>query len=219
MAFENEFLDRFVDNLGALMGDRCEIVIHDFSNGYDKTVVKILNGHITGRNIGSPPTNLFFEQLGKGEWAFEDMPVYFTKADDGRIIKSSTTFIRGKRKKVTGAVCINLDVTELLKAEAYLHELVKYDEKEDNELYVDNLGQLVDHYLEQVETEIGKPANKMNKSEKIKAITFLDQKGVFQMSKASIRLCKFFDISKFTLYNYRDEGKNGSEEPELLEEF
>ena len=39
----------------------------------------------------------------------------------------------------------------------------------------------------------------------MKALEYLDKKGALQISKASIRLCQFFQISKFTLYHYLDE--------------
>ena len=45
----------------------------------------------------------------------------------------------------------------------------------------------------------------MKKEEKMEALEYLDKKGVLQISKASIRLCQFFQISKFTLYHYLDE--------------
>ena len=63
----------------------------------------------------------------------------------------------------------------------------------------------IEYYLTQCEKEIGKPAVVMKKEEKMKALEYLDEKEVLQISKASIRLCQFFQISKFTLYHYLDE--------------
>ena len=49
--------------------------------------------------------------------------------------------------------------------------------------------------------------------EKMRALAYLDSRGVFQIAKAHVHLCKFFGISKFTLYNYLDEvRKSGSSE-------
>ena len=45
----------------------------------------------------------------------------------------------------------------------------------------------------------------MNKEEKMKALEYLDKKGALQISKANVRLCEFFQISKFTLYHYLEE--------------
>ena len=64
---------------------------------------------------------------------------------------------------------------------------------------------------------IGKPMMLMNKEEKIRALDYLDQKGVFKISKTSVLLCETLQVSKYTLYNYLEEarsgrGDNGSEE-------
>ena len=39
----------------------------------------------------------------------------------------------------------------------------------------------------------------------MKALEYLDKKGALQISKANVRLCEFFQISKFTLYHYLEE--------------
>jgi predicted transcriptional regulator YheO len=48
----------------------------------------------------------------------------------------------------------------------------------------------------------------MNKEEKIRALDYLDQKGVFKISKAGLVLCEQFQISKFTLYSYLEETRS-----------
>jgi predicted transcriptional regulator YheO len=45
----------------------------------------------------------------------------------------------------------------------------------------------------------------MTKEDKMKAIQFLDQRGAFLVKKAGDRVCQFFDISKFMMYQILDE--------------
>lgn len=217
MYIDSDFVSRFVENIALLIGENCEIVVHDFTNGYDRTIVKIINGHISGRSVGECPTNLLFEEFGSKGMVENDFPIYFNQTEKGRIIKSSTTFVRNKKKKVVGAVCVNLDITELVHTQKMLHKFLGYDPNQTGkaEIYAHSLSEIMEHYLQTVENEIGKPASEMNKDEKLRALAFLDQKGVLQMAKASIRLCDFFNISKFTLYNYLDEVRtkvNGNEQ-------
>lgn len=212
MTNEGDFLNRLVENLGAFLGTDCEVVLHDFTKGYDATIVKLVNGHVSGRTVGCPPTNLFFEKVREQSGGLSDVPVYFTE-DNGRVIKSSTTFIFDKKGGVTGAVCINMDVTKLLRAQQELAEHVGYDASENRrEQYAQSLNEIVEQYLRSAENEIGKPATEMDKSEKKRALAYLDSKGVFQIVKANVRLCEFFGISKFTLYSYLDEVRSGSSE-------
>ena len=88
-----------------------------------------------------------------------------------------------------------------------LNHFLNYEEQkiQENEILVSNVGELLEYYLIQCEKEIGKPAVTMNKEEKMKALEYLDKKGALQISKANVRLCEFFQISKFTLYHYLEE--------------
>ena len=47
----------------------------------------------------------------------------------------------------------------------------------------------------------------MNKEDKVKAIQFLNNAGAFLITKSGDKVCKFFGISKYTLYSYIDEAK------------
>ena len=105
-----------------------------------------------------------------------------------------------------------MDVTEWLQAAQLLSSYVgKNTPARDGELYLRTLDELMDYYLEQVEQIAGKSAADMDKAEKLEALDYLEQKGVLHMSKANIRLCEFFNFSKFTLYNYLDEIRNQRE--------
>lgn len=216
MNFNYEFIKELSDNMGKLFGDKCEIVIHDFSNGYEHTIVHIVNGNLSGREVGGSPTNLFFEHLNELEEKKEEFSSYFNRTPDGRLIKSSTTFLKGENGEISGSICINIDVTDLNAAlfhvKAFLSEKNAPDKTMSNEHFAKDVNELVEVCLEQVQSDIGKPARKMNKQEKIAALSYLKDKGVLQIAKANVRLCDFFGISKFTLYNYLGEinEKNGS---------
>lgn len=43
-----------VDFLGAALGSATEVVLHDLTEP-ESSVVKIVNGHVSGRNVGAPP--------------------------------------------------------------------------------------------------------------------------------------------------------------------
>ncbi len=210
MEINMDFLKRFLNHIAALFGEGCEIVLHDFTGDYDSTIVYIVNGQVSGRKIGDCPSSFFFEHLVNGEIQMDDKPVYFNTTQKGKMLKSSTTFLRDKNNKIVGSVCINFDVTSFFSAQSMLDNFLNYGEQKNNspqegEILVSNVNELLEYYLIQCEKEIGKPAAVMQKEEKMKALEYLDKKGALQISKASIRLCQFFQISKFTLYHYLDE--------------
>lgn len=200
------FWKRLADNLGRVIGPHCEVVIHDFTEDIEHSVVYIVNGKLSNRTTGAPPTNLFFDHIN--DPISEDMlGDYITKQSDGRTFRSSTTLIRNETGKVIGSLCINIDITPFISMGSIVDEIIGKRDKpvEMQENYTNNVQDLFAHYLSSVEQMIGKPGSEMNKIEKIQALEYLDKCGVFQISRAHIVLCDFFQISKFTLYNYLDE--------------
>ena len=126
MQITYESIERFIDNIAALFGDRCEIVVHDFTHGLDKTIVKIVNGHVSGRAVGGCPSSLFFDMYSEMNANAPDVPIHFN-TEQGHILKSSTTLIRDSKGKVVGAICVNFDMTDLVRSQDALRDFLKYD--------------------------------------------------------------------------------------------
>ena len=60
---ENDLLKSIMKLIARQFGDKCEIVLHDWSEGYDKSIVAIENGHVSGRKVGDPGSNLGLEVM------------------------------------------------------------------------------------------------------------------------------------------------------------
>ena len=56
---------------------------------------------------------------------------------------------------------------------------------------------------------MGTPGAIMSKEEMVRAIRYLNDTGAFLITKSGPKVCKFFGISKYTLYNYLDEARSG----------
>ena len=210
----DDFAYRLADNLALMFGDKCEVVIHDFSKGLDQTIVKLCNGHVTNREVGACPPGSFWEKVGSLETATDLLP-YFKHTEDGRIIKTNATFIRNSYGKVVGSLCINFDVTGFIKSQEFIADFVKYDkdsESNTSEPSYHNVDEVFEHYLLAVTRLIGKPGSQMSKEEKLRSIEFLDNKGVLKISKASDLLCSFFGVSRYTFYAYLDEARKRKRE-------
>lgn len=108
-----------VDLLAELFGPNCEVVLHDFSLPRG-TIVKIRNGHLSGRRVGGPITDFGLQMIRKLR---EDPQAailqlnYLSRGYDGRELKSASMIIRDKGRNV-GALCINLDLAPLEDAPA-----------------------------------------------------------------------------------------------------
>lgn len=64
------------------------------------------------------------EALHSDHKTLEDKLSYLTKTKDGRILKSSSMFIRGEDNAIEAVLSINLDITPMQMAENVLQQLI-----------------------------------------------------------------------------------------------
>ena len=103
-------------------------------------------------------------------------------------------------------------MTDLISVESLIQSMISVpnlstDTTDSESQLVRNVDEFLQYYLSQCEQIFKQPLYSLSKEEKIKALQFLDEKGVFKISKANILLCEAFKFSKFTLYNYLEEAR------------
>ena len=204
-----DFLTRLSRGLAAQFGENCEVVVHDIKPG-DETISSISlieNGHVTGRKVGDGPSQAVIDALTEGG-AVEDRLSYFTKTDDGKILRSTTIYIKNDEGRVEGVFSINFDITYLALAENAIRSFTgTVDSKNSAPKITSDVESLLDDLIEQSVRLVGKPVALMTKDDKIKAIRFLNDTGAFLITRSGDKVACYFNISKFTLYNYIDMGK------------
>ena len=208
-----DFARRIVKALAVHYGDTCEIVLHDLTSGDpDHTIIAIENGHISGRRIGDGPSKIALKAFRDAEETHVDKLAYLTKTRDGKILKSSTVFLRDEKGKPIGILGINSDITLTVAMENVIHtyNASLLDSREPEPIST-NVADLLDSLIDQSIRMIGKPASLMDKSEKIRAIRYLNDSGAFLITKSGPKVCQIFGISKYTLYSYLDEAKQSSD--------
>ncbi len=203
----NPVLERYralVNVVAQTFGNNCEVVLHDFSN-MQNSIVEIANGHVTGRSIGSPLPEHSLKRISEGR--VEDVINYTGKSAEGRVLKSSTTFIKDEKDKVVGCFCINFDMTELVVAQKVLNDIMSVaandGDKAASKAHTINdvLTDIVGHTIESV----GKPVAYLTKEEKVQIVDKLDNQGAFLIKGAIDYVAKVLCVSRYTIYNYLDE--------------
>ena len=203
-----EFYRRLAKGLALQFGPNCEIVVHDLeTDDIDHSIVAIENGHVSGRHLGDGPSHVVLEALHDAPDKLEDRPPYLTKTADGKLLKSSTIFIRNDAGWPCGILAINFDITLMTAFSSTLSLLIGTGEQNEPEPIAKNIGDLLDDLFSECEQVIGKPAALMTKEERVRAIGYLDRRGAFLISKSSQKACDFFGISKYSFYSYLDEAK------------
>ncbi len=93
-----------------LIGSHCEIVLHSLQD-LKCSAIRIANGEHTGRQIGSPITDLALRMLHDMTGADSSVSkCYFTRAKSGVLMKSVTIAIRNRDHRVIGLLCINMNL-------------------------------------------------------------------------------------------------------------
>jgi predicted transcriptional regulator YheO len=186
-------------------GNKCEVVLHDFSDT-SNTIVAIENGHVTGRSIGSPLTEESLKKVNKGN-TDKDIYNYTGKSTDGRILKSSTVFIKDEEGYTVGSFCINLDITELTAAASVLKDLMKINngEEEKEQVGTKKINDVLTDLVDQTIKAYGKPIAYLSKEDKVKIVKELEKHGAFLIKGAIDHVAKILCVSRYTIYNYLDE--------------
>jgi len=197
-----------VEGLANTFGKNCEVVLHDVSNP-DQSIIAIANGHITNRSVGGPMSEYGLLALRRGDFNNHRIN-YMKKTSDGRVLKSSSLYIKDENGEILGYLCINYDISEIqvikniLKDFTNIHEL-EQSMHEDTDSYGDTINDVLARIVDKVLESTGKPVAFLSKEEKVQIVQMLESKGVFLVKGAIDYVAKVLCVSRYTIYNYLDE--------------
>lgn len=201
-------------------GSKCEVVIHDYDRPFEHSIVHIENGHVTGRKIGQSGTEIGLRVLN-GDEREDGRYNYMTRTADGKIMRSTTMYIKNDSGRNIGSLCINYDISEMVVAAKIMNEFVdskpvdfegtddkaRQDNSEEREPTTYNeIDDMLTSMIDDSINFVGVPVNYMTREQKKIGIKYLERRGTFLIKKASQRVAECYDISKGTIYNYLNEG-------------
>lgn len=213
----------FVDFLGAALGVSTEVALFDFSD-LDHALVKIVNGHVSGRSVGAPATSFARKMIEEHEGSDQDFVTdYVSKTVEGKGIQSSAFFIRDEGH-IVGMIGISIDpkpfhdLEDAVKAfmEAYRHGgSEEYRRDRDNlaivRRFYDNASVEVlsigseSGVMGQVATTLslmGVSADALDQNGRMEVIRRLEANGTFLMKGAAADVAAALHVSLPTIYRY-----------------
>ena len=160
------------------------------------------------RAIGGAATDLILESV-RTNATESDLYGYATSQPGGRIMKSSTVFLRDVKNHAIGALCINLDMTDFVAFRNRLDALVHTQDSEraTTETLSDNLFETVQSAVEETIYESGRSLHTMSREDMIDLVVKLEQKGLFQVKRAVPIVADMLGLSRATVYNYLRRGR------------
>ncbi|WP_424236951.1 helix-turn-helix transcriptional regulator [Bhargavaea ginsengi] len=194
------------DMIAATFGSRCEVVIHNLRD-LESSLIYI-TGNVTGRKIGAPTTEVILKELMNQEDGIGDMLGQVTRTEDGKFIRTSTSFIRDSRGKVIGFMGINFDISAFAEMEFVISEFtagMNDAVAPPKESYAQTVGEVFEKLIDDALREVGVPIEKMKKSDKVRFVKKLEENGVFLIQGAAERISAVLGVTKQSVYNYLDE--------------
>ena len=204
-----DFLKQLAHGLAIQFGSSCEIAIHDLkTKDLEKSIVYIENGHVSNRQTGDGPSGIVLETLQSDPSTIHDKLSYLTKTEDGRILKSSTFYIRDDDGSISYIFSLNYDITAFTAASTAIQSLIATKDNlpdltgDSPRQITHNVNELLDLLIEQAVAKVGKPVAMMNKDDKVAVVQYLDHAGACLITKSGDKVSSYLGISKFTLYSY-----------------
>ena len=217
-AFLIESLKVLVDGIARTFGSHCEVVLHDLSKGYEHSIVKIVNGHVTGRTVGGSITDQGLKHLRSQHWD-NILANYLTVTNDGRRLKSSTIKFTNSENEPIAALCINFDVTDILNFNSAVQDVFAIPDSispdDPVETFQSDMASTLNDIADRIVRKAGKAIPSMKRKDKIEIVNQLEHQGFFLIKGAVKLLARKLDVSKFTIYNYleqiraENQGKDG----------
>lgn len=198
-----------VDGLVLLIGGHCEVVLHSLED-LKCSAVRIANGEHTGRQIGSPITDLALRMLHDMAGAESNVSqAYFTRAKSGALMKSMTMAIRNREQHVIGLLCINvnLDVPFSQIMQTFMPPEIQDVSSSVN--FASSVDELVAQTLEFTLEEVNADRSVANNAKNRQIVLNLYEKGIFDIKDAINQVAERLNISKHTVYLYIRQFKNG----------
>lgn len=193
-----------VKGLGKTLTKHHEVVLHDVSRA-ENSIIAIENGHVTGRNVGSPSTDYLMELVNSKSKTDDIHLNYVTKTKDGRTLKSSTMLIRDENYTIVGALCINFDITYADIAKKLIEELITVEKEESKEKFPESTTEFLQTMIHNGMSLVDKPVSLLTKEDKLQIVDYLNSNKVFNIKGSVDVLAKELNVSRYTIYNYLDE--------------
>ncbi|MCA2492468.1 MULTISPECIES: helix-turn-helix transcriptional regulator, partial [Vibrio] len=190
-----------VDGIASLIGPFCEIVLHSLED-LNTSAIKIANGENTGRQVGSPITDLALKMLKDIEGSERNFSrSYFTRAKGGVLMKSITVAIRNGENRVIGLLCINVDMDAPM--QAFLKAMLPQQHTEccvggarSPETFARNIDETIISTIETVQTEVWENEAIAPSKRNRELVTRLHGLGIFKYKDAVLMVANHLGISR-----------------------
>jgi predicted transcriptional regulator YheO len=199
-----------VDFIAAIMGDNCEVVLHDITTP-ENSIIAIKNGHLSGRKIGGPLTDLVLKVIQNKSYKSQNYVLNYKASAKLRPFRSSSFFIKNDKEEIIGVLCVNIDIEPYEKVKELMDKLTligsSLEKNVSEEQLYENVDELLNNMIQEAISIIGVLPERMSAEEKIEVVKNLNNKGAFQLKGAVSNVARAIEVSEPTVYRYLNKLK------------
>lgn len=208
---------RLVATIVAQFGTNCQATLYDTRSGAPVLVAS--SGSVMKPKLGSPLPARLAERLTRNDRENSGRLLFTSTTPDGRRLSSSVTSLYGEAGVLIGYLCIDLCIENLIASIDLLQNFCNIDPGArpgaetpggDGDVI-----SMVDAIITEVLGQHGASLGGKIKSDRMKIVAALDQRGVFLVKGAIDLIALRLNVSKFTLYNDLDQLKAPEEASSL----
>ncbi|MGY4527248.1 helix-turn-helix transcriptional regulator [Pseudomonas sp. TE21394] len=204
-----------IQAMGSVAPRNLEILLHDLDHP-ERSVVAIVNGHLSGRGVGSPILaapeqdqgfkalmQASADQQGCAPVVVPDYPTTLK----GRTLRSATAIFRDSTGHPFASLCVNTDVTGLDAAMSFLQQFQPLataptvTEPADMELL---MSEIIQASLQR------SGQGRMNKQAKVEAVRVMQERGLFIVRGGVEKAASALGVTRYTIYNYLEQLRGAS---------
>lgn len=202
--------------LECVLNQHTEVVIHNLRQP-ESSIVEIVNGHVSGRRVGSPiiaglTEDQGFDTLVGRKAAAQPNEVrvvsnYMSKTGDGRPLRSSSVVLFDADGAPAAALCVNVDAGAIERIQrdiqsALLPTILPPLPAPRSETSIE---ELIEEIIGSALQSAGAPVERLSKTEKKAVVSIMHERGLFVIRGSVERVAARLGVTKFTIYNYLDE--------------
>ena len=198
-----------VDGIASVFGTFCEVVLHSLEDP-SRSVVKIVNGVATGRDVDSPITAEALVQLHEiAQQDGSDIRHTCKRTPDGQLFKSTSMVIRNSQRKPVGMLCININMN--VPASDFIGAFLvnEADKVQTAAHFPSSVDDLVENTVDRTIQEVNSNQQLSNKVKNKHIIMSLFDKGIFDIKESVPLVARKLGVSRHTVYLYIRQRKTG----------
>lgn len=197
--------------LGQMFQNVLEVVVHDFRN-LDAAIIHIVNGHISGRSVGGPASELNMHRLLDQDHFPDELLNYTSRNHRGQSLKSSSLAIRDGEGNIIGAFCLHFDMSQFEQFQKFLELFV--NTKIHSLVGINDFGANLTHD-EEIKNEIdawklkqGLSTAQLSYKDKQSIVEYLYHRGCFKKRGSISLIANELQLTRQSIYNYLEIAKS-----------